>query len=155
MSTNTHPGSEKRPIDDDDHDQSKSDLAKELKHTKVGIWDSYEHIPMGKFGISIPGISRLPRNLEFVRDLPFVWRMVKEVIKIKSCWYYLSLFIAVKVMASLEPAVALWYAALRAVSVQDGSDLQRSGSLVTTSPSFVSTYPLLASPNQNHRSKWL
>jgi len=117
MSTNTHPGSEKRPIDDDDRDQSKSDLAKELKHTKVGIWDSYEQIPMGKFGINIPGVSRLPRNLEFVWDLPFVWRMAKEVIKIKSCWYYLSLFIAVKVLSSLEPAVALWYAVLRAGSV--------------------------------------
>jgi len=155
MSTNTHPRSEKRPIDDDDRVQRKSDLAKELKHTKFGIWDVYEQIPTGKFGINIPGVSILPRNLEFVRDLPFVWRMVKDVIKIKSCWYYLSLFIAVKVLASLEPAVALWCAVPRAISIQDGSDLQCSGSLVTTSPLFVSTYPLLAFPNQNRRSKWL
>jgi len=117
MSTNAQPGSEKRPIGDDDRVQTKSDLAKELKHTKVGIWDSYEQIPMGKFGINIPGVPSLPRNLEFIWDLPFVWRMVKDVIKIKSCCYYLSLFIAVKVLASLEPAVELWCAVLRAVSV--------------------------------------
>ena len=117
MFKNSHSKSEKRPTDDDDCAQRKSDLAKEFKHTKAGIWDVYEQIPTGKFSINIPGVSKLPRNLEFVQDLPFVWRMVKDVIKIKSCWYYLCLFITVKFLASLEPAVSLWYAALRIISI--------------------------------------
>ena len=108
MSANLHSKSEKRPIDDDDCAKRRSDLAKELKHTKAGIWDVYEQISTGKFGINIPGVSKVSRNLEFIQDLPFVWRMVKDVTKIKSCWYYLSLFVVVKVLASLEPAVALW-----------------------------------------------
>ena len=117
MLANPHSESEKRPIDDDDAAQRKSDLTKELKHTKAGIWDAYEQIPTGRFGINIPGVSKLSRNFEFIQDLPFVWRMLKDVIKIKSCWYYLSLFTVVKILASLEPAVALWCVALRPISI--------------------------------------
>jgi hypothetical protein len=113
MSTDPHSKPEKPSIGDDDRAQRKSDLAKELKHTKAGIWDVYEQVPNGKFIINIPGLSKLFQNLEFVQDLPFVWRMVKDVIKIKSCWYYLCLFTVVKFLASLEPAAALWCVALR------------------------------------------
>jgi len=132
-----------------------ADLAKEFKHTKAGIWDAYEQIPAEKFGINIPGVSKLFRHLEFVEDLPFVWRMVKDVAKIKSCFYYLCLFIFVKVLASLEPAVALWYVAQRSTSIRGNPDIQRSGSPATISPLCVTVHPLRASPHQNHRSKWL
>jgi len=91
-----------------DRTQSKSDLAEEFKRTKAGIWEVYEQIPTGKIGAIIPGTSKLFRNLELIEDLPFVWRMVTDVIKIKSCWYYLCLFVLVKLLSSLEPAVALW-----------------------------------------------
>ena len=139
MSANPHPVSEKRTLANDDHAQSKSDLAREFKHTKAGVWDVYEQIPTNKFGIDIPGISKLLRNLEIVEDLPFVWRMLKDVIKIKSCWYYLCLFAFVKGLVSLEPAVALWYVVTRLIHISDCSDPEGSGSLVITSPSFVST----------------
>jgi len=97
-----------RAMRDDDHTQRKSDLAKEFKHTKADIWEVYEQIPTGKIGAIIPGVSKLFRNLELIEDLPFVWRMVRDVIKIKSCWYYLCLFILVKLLSSLEPAASLW-----------------------------------------------
>ena len=93
---------------DDDCTGTKSDLAKEFKHTKTDIWEVYEQIPTGKIGAIIPGISKLFRNVELIEDLPFGWRMVRDVIKIKSCWYYLCLFTLVKLLSSLEPAVALW-----------------------------------------------
>jgi len=124
-------------MQDGDHTKRKSDLAGEFKHTKAGIWDVYEQIPTGKFGVNIPGISKLSRNLDIIEDLPFVWRMAKDVIKIKSCWYYLCLFTFVKALASLEPAVALWCVVLRVIRFQDRSDPQHSGSPVTTSLSFV------------------
>ena len=117
MFTNPQSESEKHPIDNDDRAQSRLDLAKEFKHTKAGIWDVYEQIPTGKFGIDIPGVSKLSRNFEFVQDLPFVWKMVKDVVKIESCWYYLCLFTVVKILASLEPAVALWCVALCAIPI--------------------------------------
>jgi len=100
---------------DDDCTQRKSDLAKEFKHTKTDIWEVYEQIPTGKIGAIIPGISKLFRNLELIEDLPFVWRMVRDVIKIKSCWYYLCLFILVKLLSSLEPAVELWCVIIRVI----------------------------------------
>ena len=115
MSAGPRPESEKRAVGDDGRARGKSDLAGEFKHTKAGIWEVYEQVSTGGIGTNIPGISKLYRNLEIVEDLPFVWRMVKDVIRIKSCWYYLSLFIFVKVLASLEPAVTLWCVILRVV----------------------------------------
>jgi len=117
MLSTFHPKDEKRALGGDDRAQRNADLAKEFKHTKAGIWDVYEQIPAGKFGINIPGASKLLRHFEFVEDLPFVWRMVKDVAKINSCCYYLCLFVFVKALASLEPAVALWCVALRTISI--------------------------------------
>lgn len=110
----THPQSEseKGPLGDGDCAQSKSDLAKELKHTKAGVWDAYEHVPHSKFAFDVPWISKIARNLEIIGDFPFFWRVVKDVIKMKSCRYYLCLYILVKILLSLEPAVALWYGIL-------------------------------------------
>ncbi|KAF9784896.1 P-loop containing nucleoside triphosphate hydrolase protein [Thelephora terrestris] len=109
MSTRLHPKSEKRALGDNDSTKRKSDLAKEFKHIKAGIWDVYEQIPHSKFSIDIPWISGLTHNLEIVEDLPFFWRMLKDVTKIKWFWYHLSLFILVKILSSLLPAVALWF----------------------------------------------
>ena len=155
MSARPRPESEKRAMGDDDCAHRKSDLAKEFKHTKAGVWEVYEQIPASKIGISIPGISKLSHNLEIVGDLPFVWRMVKDVIKIKSCWYYLCLFTLVKVLASLEPAVTLWCVTRRVIYIDDRPDSQRSGSPVTISPLFVFIRTPPAPPNRSYRSKWL
>ena len=110
-------------MDDDDCARRKSDLAKEFKHTKTGIWDAYEQIPAGRLNINIPGVSKLAQGLEIVEDLPFVWRMVKDVATIESCWYYLCLFTFVKLLVSLEPAVALWFVVPCVISVRDRSNL--------------------------------
>lgn len=155
MSTHPRPDFEKRAMGGDDCAQRKSDLAREFKHTKAGIWDVYEQIPPAKFGINIPGVSKLSQNLEIIEDLPFVWRMVKDVTKIKSCWYYLCLFIFVKALASLEPAVALWCVILRVIYVCGLPNVQRPGSPATTSPLFAFIRTPLASPNHNYRFKWL
>lgn len=118
MFANPYPRFEKHPLEDaEDRAQALSELAREFKYTKAGIWDVFEQIPASKFSINIPGLSTLYRRLEFIRDLPFVWRMVKDVIKINSCWYYLTLFTLTKLLASLEPAVALWCVVPHAISV--------------------------------------
>jgi hypothetical protein len=132
MSTNPHPESEKRPtMNGDGHAHRGSDLVNEFKHTKTGIWEVYEQIPAGRAGISFPGIAKLSRNLEIIGDLPFVWRMVKDVVKIKWCLYYLSLYIFVKALASLEPAVSLWcvICALSSFAIVLTSTAQVHGSL--------------------------
>ena len=108
MPTNLHPEPEKCAVSNGDCAQGKPNLAKEFKHTKAGIWDVYEQIPTGKIGTIVPGVSKLFRNVEMIEDLPFVWRMAKDVLKIESCRYYLCLYIFVKLLSSLEPAVTLW-----------------------------------------------
>lgn len=156
MSTNPRPGPEKRATGDHSTVRGKPELAKEFKHTKVGIWDVYEQIPpTSKIGVNIPGISKLFHNFGIIEDLPFVWRMVKDVTKIKSCWYYLCLFTFVKALASLEPAVTLWCAILRAVFPVDRPDPQLPGSPVTTSPLSVFVRPPHALPKPSYRFKWL
>lgn len=156
MFGNPYPRFEKHPLEEfDDRAQALSDLAREFKYTKAGIWDVFEQIPVSKFSVNIPGMSKLSRQFEFVGDLPFVWRMVGDVIKINSCWYYLSLFTMAKFLAALEPAVALWCVVLRVIRFSRDSYLQRSGSTVITLPSCVSARPLLVFPDRAPRSKWL
>lgn len=101
---------EERSLEDGDRAQKHLDIIKEFKHTEAGVWDIYEQIPHRKFDVGIPMISALPYYADITEDLPFVWRMVKDVIKIESCSYYLCLLIMVEFLASLVPAVSLWYA---------------------------------------------
>ena len=119
MSSYPLPKSGKRAHDDGDDARAhrKADLAKEFRHIKAGIWDMYEQIPHSKFSTDVPWISNITRNLEIVEDLPFFWRMVKDVLKMKSCRYHLCLFILVKILLSLQPAVTLWCVVQRAIYI--------------------------------------
>lgn len=76
---------------------------------EFGVWDVYEHIPQRKFSIDIRGMPTLTRHVGIViEDLPFVWGLVRDVIKIVPS-YHLGLFILVKFLISLMPVVGLWY----------------------------------------------
>lgn len=79
----------------------------QVKHTRLGVWDLYKQ----KF----PKIARVPgswwafeRRLEVFNDLPYVWRMLKDVASLKSCWTYLALYLVIEVLNALVPAVSLW-----------------------------------------------
>lgn len=81
--------------------------ANTVKHTRLGVWDLYEQVDPG---ISrLPGVSELARRLEVLNDLPYVWRMLKDVASIKSCWLYFLIYCIVELLSSLLPAVTLWY----------------------------------------------
>lgn len=154
MSTHPPSKSEKSAPKDGGSAQRKSDLAKEFKRTEAGVWDVYEQIPHNKFGFSIPWISRLTRNLQIVKEFPLIWKVVKDVANIKSCRYYLFLYILVKFLLSFQPAVALWCVALRVMSICYIPNTQRSGSPVTTSPLFVFYFlHPLSVPNRSPRFK--
>ena len=153
MSAHPHTKSERGTLDGDDSTKRKLDLAKEFKHIRTGVWDIYEQIPHSRIGFNVPWIPGLAPNLDVFGDLSFFWRMVKDVIKIKSCRYYLCLFILVKILLSLQPAVALWCVNLPNY-VQNLSNIQCAGSPVTSSPLFVSSQLLLATFNRSLRYKW-
>ena len=77
-----------------------------VKHTRLGVWDLYEQVDHGI--ARLPGVSGVARRLEVLNDLPYVWRMVKDVASIKSCWFYFLVYCVVELLSSLLPAVTLW-----------------------------------------------
>ncbi|KAG6819629.1 hypothetical protein H0H93_010049 [Arthromyces matolae] len=83
--------------------------AKNVKHTSIGVWDLYEEIQPELS--HIPGSSRLEPYIEILQNLPFVWRMLKDIGSIRACWFHLVVYLISEGIASLVPAVTLWYSA--------------------------------------------
>lgn len=82
------------------------DNVEHVKHTRIGVWDLYEE---NQPEIAhLPGSSRLESYLEMINSLPYVWRMLKDIGSISTCWMLLSLYLVMEVIASLVPAVSLW-----------------------------------------------
>jgi len=81
--------------------------ANTVKHTRLGVWDLYEQVDPGI--IRLPGVSKMARRLEVLNDLPYVWRMLKDVASIKSCWLYFLIYCVVELFSALLPAVTLWF----------------------------------------------
>ncbi|KII86507.1 hypothetical protein PLICRDRAFT_44105 [Plicaturopsis crispa FD-325 SS-3] len=83
------------------------DDRKNVRHTKIGVWDLYEEINPEL--AQIPGSSRLETYMELLQGLPYVWRMLKDIGGIKDCWTLLGIYLLLEVAISLIPAVILWY----------------------------------------------
>jgi len=81
--------------------------ANTVKHTQLGVWDLYEQVDPGI--IRLPGVSEAVRRLEVLNDFPYVWRMLKDVASIKSCWLYFLIYCIVELLSALLPAVTLWF----------------------------------------------
>ncbi|KAG1725553.1 P-loop containing nucleoside triphosphate hydrolase protein [Suillus paluster] len=79
-----------------------------VKHTRIGVWDLYEDRQTDSMP-RIPGSSRLETYAQIVQSFPHVVRMLKDILSIKRCWLLLSVFFVVEILASLTPAVSLWY----------------------------------------------
>lgn len=78
-----------------------------VKHTKMGVWDLYQETrPELAY---IPGASRVESYLEMYQSLPFVWKMMKDIGGIRSCWVMLTAYLSFSIMSALVPAVSLWY----------------------------------------------
>ena len=78
-----------------------------VMHTRLGVWDIYEQVDPGI--IRLPWVSGLARRLEVLNDLPYVWRMLKDVASIKSSWLYFLVYCTVELLSALLPAVTLWF----------------------------------------------
>lgn len=78
-----------------------------VKHTRIGVWDLYE----GKTPEleHIPGSSKLEGFLQFKDNLPYVWRMLKDIGSLRSCWILLILYCIIDILVSFIPAVSIWY----------------------------------------------
>ena len=78
-----------------------------VKHTKLGVWDLYEEREP-KLS-RIPGSVKLERYLELFEGLPYVWRMIKDVLSIPTCAFLLLIYALVELGQAIFPAAGLWY----------------------------------------------
>ncbi|KAF9456687.1 P-loop containing nucleoside triphosphate hydrolase protein [Collybia nuda] len=78
-----------------------------VKHSHIGVWDLYEETQPQL--AHIPGGSRLEPYLEILNSLPYVWRMIKDIGSIRACWFLLTVYLVIEFLASLLPAVSIWY----------------------------------------------
>ncbi|KAG1889214.1 P-loop containing nucleoside triphosphate hydrolase protein [Suillus subluteus] len=78
------------------------DARRRVRHTRMGIWDLYEDRETN--------MSRIVWTyVQIVQGLPYVLRTLKDILSIRQAWMPLSAFLVIEVLASLAPAVSLWY----------------------------------------------
>ena len=77
-----------------------------VKHTRLGVWDLYEE-KEPELDL-LPGLSRFERYLTLKQTMPYIWRMVKDIGSIRSCWPLLLAYLALELIAALIPAAVLW-----------------------------------------------
>jgi hypothetical protein len=79
--------------------------ARRVKHSRIGVWDLYEERPTDN-----PGSSILETYARIRESLPYVVRMLKDILSIRRVRILLPIFLVVEVLGSLTPAVSMWYA---------------------------------------------
>lgn len=84
---------------------------KNVKHTKVGVWDLYEdnsQVPVSARlkSLSWPGFKSYAI---LAQTFPYVWRMIKDIASTPDCSILLLAYLLVELAVSLVPAVSLYY----------------------------------------------
>ncbi|KAH8834804.1 P-loop containing nucleoside triphosphate hydrolase protein [Flagelloscypha sp. PMI_526] len=74
-----------------------------VKHSTLGVWDLYEEV--NPHLASVPGASRLELFKEMTNSIPFVWRMVKDVASIRSCWFLFGSYFAVQILLGFATCI--------------------------------------------------
>ncbi len=77
-----------------------------VKHTRVGVWDLYEEINPDLQ--HIPGSTWIEKTLEAYACLPYLLRMVRDILSIRSCLVLIGAYGVAEVLSSLIPAASLW-----------------------------------------------
>lgn len=76
--------------------------ARRVRHTRIGIWDLYEDRETD--------VSRIAWTYaQIVQNVPHILHALKDILSIRQAWMLLSAFLVIEVLASLIPAVSLWY----------------------------------------------
>ncbi|PFH50719.1 hypothetical protein AMATHDRAFT_75408 [Amanita thiersii Skay4041] len=80
-----------------------------VKHTHIGVWDLYEELQPSSNYLQQWSSSLRNSYYELITSLPYVWRMLKDIGRIRSCWSLLSLYLVIEISHSLLPAIQLWF----------------------------------------------
>ncbi|KAI9062263.1 P-loop containing nucleoside triphosphate hydrolase protein [Trametes sanguinea] len=78
-----------------------------VKHTRIGVWDVYED--QSSRISTLPGSWTVEKYAEVINCLPYVWRMLKDILCIPACTFLFALFCVTQGSVALVPALALWY----------------------------------------------
>ncbi|KAG2157762.1 P-loop containing nucleoside triphosphate hydrolase protein [Suillus bovinus] len=78
--------------------------ARRYKHTRIGVWDLYE-----ERRTRIRTSPILKACAQIIQSAPLLVRIFKDVLGIRRCSVLLSAYLVVSGLASLIPAVSLWY----------------------------------------------
>ena len=84
----------------DPHDASR------VKHTRLGVWDLYEEFEPKL--ARVPGAARLEKYMEILECMPYVRRMVRDVLSIPSCAVLFALHALINLGKAVIPALGLW-----------------------------------------------
>ena len=71
-----------------------------IHHSNFGVWDLYQEEKKH---------ATLSQSTHFYHALPFLYKMIKDILSIPSCSFYLSAYICVELFSSLLPAISLWF----------------------------------------------
>lgn len=95
--------------------------AHRVRHTRVGIWDIYEDRETD--------VSRIAwMYAQIVQSVPHILRMLKDILGIRRGWMLLSTLLVIEVLASLTPAVSLWYTSQLFSLVETGMETRTADS---------------------------
>ncbi|KAI0779878.1 hypothetical protein C8Q74DRAFT_1456295 [Fomes fomentarius] len=78
-----------------------------VKQTRLGVWDLYEE-KEPKLA-HVPGAPKLEKYMELFEGLPYVWRMLKDILGIPTCAVLLAIYVAAQIGRAVFPALELWY----------------------------------------------
>ncbi|KAF8640677.1 hypothetical protein AX17_000333 [Amanita inopinata Kibby_2008] len=96
-----------------------------VKHTRIGVWDLYEELHTTSNYLQRWSLSCFDSYHELKRSLPYVWRMIKDISQIKTCWTWLSVYILIEISLSLLPAIQLWFSGQLLSTVQTALEERR------------------------------
>ncbi|KAJ2967046.1 hypothetical protein NUW54_g13628 [Trametes sanguinea] len=77
-----------------------------VKHTRFGVWDVYED--QSSRISALPGSWTVEKYAEVVNCLPYVLRMLKDILSIPACAFLFAIFCVTQGSVALVPALALW-----------------------------------------------
>ncbi|KAI1783731.1 hypothetical protein LXA43DRAFT_307131 [Ganoderma leucocontextum] len=77
-----------------------------IHHLRIGVWDFYEEVE-DKLP-NIPLAPLLGRYRDIVECVPYVIRMLNDVLSIPGCAFFVAVYAATQLIQALIPATSIW-----------------------------------------------
>ena len=78
-----------------------------IRHARMGVWDWYEERYPDGYRLFSAALWK-KKYSDIILSYPYVWRMVKDVIRIPGCKTQLIIYLSLELVSSLIPAASTW-----------------------------------------------